>query len=447
VFVTLLVVTLSTGPSHGPVRAGAFGIVPTMTAASDSGNIGGGFVGFSPVQEAQGTTYYVSFCTTANVTASCEDPIGLTYVAAANIVVLTEGNGSNPTLPPLEPPAIIEFDPASFHIVGRTNLNCTPGMPLYPGSGFDVYVPCAGPGLLVFNYSSERVVGTISTPFFVVSLAFDSGSGKIYAAGWDENGTDLVGEIDPATNALVQLFSPPNIGLAGFYGAGAYLLAYDPATDRLLMPNSSGPYEEAGTSVLSVNPESGQVTSTFSTGASILSLSVAPRSNQILVTTTSPNETEVFDAASYSEEAQVSLPSCLPGVCAGGEALAVAVDPSHGDAYILTSLALDVLNLTTFSLVATIYDYGAGWTGSGVYVPGVDRVFGAYQYFYQPYWGFMIQLTHSSHEALTSLLWLPTGLGIFVSAAIAGIVCAFIRFRSPRYYGGPPGWESFSRRP
>lgn len=427
----LLVVTVSTGPLHGPALAGSLGVIPTTAAVTDNWNVGSGLIGFSSVQDVEGTAYFASFCSTADLTASCEDPIGFSYVATANIVVLTEGNGSNPNLPPLEPPAIIEFDPANLHIVGRTNLNCLPGMPLYPGAGFDVYVPCAGPGLLVFNYSSDRVVGTISTPFWVVSLAFDSESGEIYAAGWNDNGTNFVGEIDPAANALVQLFSIPNVGFAGFFGAGAYLLAYDPVTDRLLMPNASEPEDVAGTSVLSVNPESGQVASTFSTGAPILSLSVAPQSNQILVTTSSPDDVKVFSAASYAEEAQVSLPNCLPGVCAGGEAPAVALDPSHGDAYVLTSLALDVLNLTTFSLVAMIYDYGAGYQGSGVYVPSVDRVFGAYQYFYQPFPGFMIQLTHGSHEELTSLLWLPTWQGILVSAAIVGIVCAVIRFRGP----------------
>jgi hypothetical protein len=429
-FVALLVVTVSAGPVHGPALAGSFGFVPTMAAATDSWNIGSGFIGFSPVQDVQGAAYFASFCSTVNLAASCEDPIGLSYVAPANIVVLTEGNGSNPNFPPLEPPAIIEFDPATLHIVGRTNLSCTPGMPLYPGSGFDVYVPCTS-GLLVFNYSTDRVVGTISTPFWVISLAFDSGSGEIYASGWDANGTTFVGEINPAANTLVRLFSIPNVGFAGFFGAGAYLLAYDPATDELLMPNSSGPYDDAGTSILSVNPESGKVTSTFSTGATVLSVSVAPQSNQILVTTSSPDEVEAFNEASYAEEAQVSLPSCLPGVCAGGDAPAVALDPTHGDAYILTSLALDVLNLTTCSLVATIYDYGAGDQGSGVYVPGVDRVFGAYQYFYQSFPGFMVQLTHSSHEELTSVLWLPTAEGILALSGATGTILAILRSRGP----------------
>lgn len=430
-FSALLVITLSITPLHGPPQAVSFGLVTTRGTATANWNIGGGFIGFSSVQDVQGTAYFASFCSTANRSATCEDPIGLSYVAAANVVVLTEGNGSNPNLPPLDPPAIIEFDPANLHIVGRTNLSCLPGMPLYPGSGFDVYIPCAGPGLLVFNASTDRVVGTIAIPFWVISLAFDSRSGQIYAAGWNVNGTDFLGEVDPATNALVQVFPISHIGLAGFFGAGAYLLAYDPATDRLLMPNGSGPFDELGTSVVSVNPESGQVSSSFSAGATILSVSVAPQSNQILVTTNAPDEVEVFDAASYGEEAQVLLPSCLPGVCAGGEAPAVALDPSHGDAYILTSMALDVLNLTTFSLVATIFDYGAGFQGSGVYVPSDDRVFGAYQYFDLPFPGFMVQLTHGSHQELSSLLWLPTGLGIFAAAVLVGVVFAVLRFRGP----------------
>jgi hypothetical protein len=307
-------------------------------------------------------------------------------------------------------------------------------MPFYPANGFDVFVPCVNSyrdEILVWNYSSGRLGPAIETPFWPVSMTYDTRSGLIYAGGWNASGSMKLGAINPDTGVLTNVLTVVDASFAGFFSEGGYLLAYDPATDRLLLPNVSGPYGGAGPALVAVDPSTGLVDGQVALGAPVLSLVVDTSTNQILAATDRPYQVDVFNAQTYSSQGAVSLPTCLSEGCAGGDARQILIDPSHGDAYLLTSLALDALNLSTLTLVGSIFDYGDGGQGSGAYVPNLDRVFGAFWFISQQIPGFMDQLSHTVRDVLTSFLWVPTSGGILAAAAIVGTAFALVRFRGP----------------
>ena len=375
--------------------------------------------------------YYDTFCGPEATYAPCTAPVGVVYLAPFDLLVLTEANWTWAGQVPTGPSAVVEFNPVTLLPVARLNLSCTPGFPYYPGTGSDLFVPCGGP-ILVVSVPADREVGSISLPFEVVSMTFDTQNGYFYTGGWNSSGTMEVGGINLQTMAPADLFLVPGGTFIGSYDVGgAYLLAYDPAANALLMPNVSSDNDASGTSLLGLDPETGAAALVAAIGGPILSIAVSPTSDQILTTTDVPYSVDVLNAQSYAQEARVTLPTCFPGVCAGGDAQDVLIDPGHGDAYLLTSLALDVLNLSTLSIVSSTFDYGYGTQGSGAYVPGVDRVFGTYNLILEEIPGFMIQLDHGSYEVLSSLLWLPTAEAILGLGTGLGAVLAVFRGLGP----------------
>lgn len=422
-----------------PTGVASFGPAPHLGPTSGAGasvrgaaSLAHGLAGYSSVQTVAATPYWETYCAPSDPDSPCTDPVGLAYVAPDNALVLTETNWTGGlALPGIEAPAVAEFNATSLQPLGRLDLNCTPGLPLYPGSGPNVYVPCSNQSILVVRAAGDELVATVALPFWISATTFDPQTDSLIAAGWNTSGSPMLGEVDLTTLDVTRVLVTPMAAVAGGGDAGdGYLLAFDPSIDALLLPNISARF--SGYSLVALSAPDGANRSFVPIGAPILSITDVPQTNEVLVTTGGPFFVEVLDASTLAVEARIALPSCLPGACAAGDAEAVLVDPLHGDAYLLTSLALDVLNLTTLSIVATVFDYGDGRQGSGAYVPGADRIYGAYNLIAQPLPGFMIQLQHGSYSVLTTLLWLPTSLAILAVGASVAAVVGVLRFRGPK---------------
>lgn len=146
----------------------------------------------------------------------------------------------------------------------------------------------------------------------------------------------------------------------------------------------------------------------------------------------------VFDAASFALEARFTIPSCVQNDCASpNDVNEILVDPSHGDAYLVITVGLFSLNLSTLSLVGTTFDYGNGPEASSTYDPITDQIFSTYA-IYQLGPGLLVQLHHGTVPVLTSLLWLPPVLGELTvfQLTVGGIVALAVWVRNRRRRSG-----------
>ncbi len=163
-----------------------------------------------------------------------------------------------------------------------------------------------------------------------------------------------------------------------------------------------------------------------------LAVTVDSGTNQILVSTFNPSSVEVFNAQSYAMEGQVGIPNCFNNICAQpNDVYQVLVDPTHGDAYLVSTIAFLTLNLSSLSMVGTVVGYGDGPQITAIYSPTSDRIFGTYSSIGMNGPGFVVQLFHGFYLMLTSLLWVPTAVGLLVCAAVVGALLAVLRFRGP----------------
>ena len=434
----LLVMTLAVGPI-ALMSARPGGSAAELVGNSLSTDLGGGLIGFSSVQSVSTAAYWDSYCP-GNPSESCTIPQGLAYLPAENIVLVTESNRTAQG-PPAGSDAIFEFDPATGSPLQFVALSCTPGVPFYPGTGVDAFVSCYNATsalLVVLNCVTGQAVTTIPLPFWPVSMTFDTQTGLVYAGGWAANGTMMLASIDPASEGTVLITSVPDGIFDGGFGSEAYYLAYDPATNTLLMPSVSG-------GILSVNPANGRPVSTIPLEAALGSLSVDSSTNQLFAAvgnySTNSSSVVVFNAKTFAQEAQVSLPNCVDngGDCTNVNLVTVMLtDPAHGDAYLWSVLGLFALNLSSMTIVGATTWVG-GYAQSAVYLPSLDRIYTAPENSFQVSSGFMIQLDHTSTQVVSELLWLPTAEGILSLGAALGTVFAVVRSRGPPV--PPRSWD------
>ncbi len=402
----------STPSSGGPVgTSGAWGF-------------GGGLVTISHVQNVTATPYWDTYCPSPYPFEPCADPEAVAYLPAANVVVLTEVEtsmgGTN---------ALLEFNPGSLERSSPLSLACSPLLPFYDGRGVDLFVPCvnsttyASGSFLVVNYQTESIVTNISMPFRAFSMAYDSTNGMIYAGA---NGNALA-TIDPTNDTILNVRNVTGASFLASVPYNFYTLVFDPATDQLIVPSSTD-------RLLTVNPADGIVTASLPLPSTAVSLAVDPATDQLFASTFEPSALLIFNATTYALEANISIPNCILVCVEPNEVNQVLIDPAHGDAYLLSTAALITLNLSKLETVSAIEDYGDGPSASAAYAPLNDRIFGTYAtYAVGP--GFLIQLNHANHLALTSILWLPTSPGILVLAAVVGSVIALLGLGGDRKGG------------
>jgi hypothetical protein len=203
---------------------------------------------------------------------------------------------------------------------------------------------------------------------------------------------------------------------------------YDPSTYRLIIPSTQK-------SLLIFDPGNGLVVGSISLPAPVEALGIDPATNQLFASTVSSDYVSglsVFNARTYALEKTMTFPSCIDNDGASSNAIhQILIDPSHGDAYLVGTLSLFTLNLSTLSLVGTAVDYGDGDQLSAAYVPTTDQIFYTYLPLGMTSPGLSVQLHHGRIDVLTSVLWLPGTVGAIAAAQVvaAGIAIAWVQFR------------------
>ncbi len=412
--------------------SGEHGIVTTgPRSPAGSGGGGSGLVGFSDEQSVGAVAYWDTFCPSTNPRTGCIVPEGLAYDPAANLVVLTEDHVPGSPVPS-GPNALQEFDPTTLVETPAVDIGCQPMVPFYPGAGGDVYVPCqngSADSILVFNAVLQTVVSRVPVPFDIASMAYDPTAGYVDVLGRAPTGPSgtLLGLVDPTDSTLVRVIPlSPQVGTGGGLPSGEYAMVFDASTDRLIVPSSSN-------GLVAIDPTSGGVVAALPLPSSPVALAVDPATDELFASSADPSSVTVFNATTYRTESTIPLPDCIAADCANpNDANQLLVDPTHGDAYLVSTVALFALNLSTLAVVAAIEDYGDGPQLSSAYVPAADRIFGTYFPVGSPGPGFMLQLDHGSYTVVSSLLWLPTAIGTLVVGALCGTALVGVHRRVVR---------------
>jgi hypothetical protein len=400
--------------------------------ATGGTNLGNGLYTVTPVQQVQATPYWDNFnCPSQAQFGWCVDASGVAYIPPANLVVLSEVNcrpspGCNGTHD-----SLVDLNPSALSYGPPVMLNCTPWTAYYPGTGSEFFVPCSNSSqgwssVLAVNYQTASVVANISNPGDAISMAYDSSNGMLYGgAAGASNGLAV---INPISEGLAGVLHVPGATFAPSYWfqSSPYTLVYDSDTNRLIVPSTTS-------SFLVYDPVNGTVTRSVSLAAPVESLAIDSDSNQLFVSTdnatTFVSGLSVFNAQTYALEARLVLPNCIDDECAQSNSVnQILPDPLHGDAYLVSTVGLFTLNLSTLSLVGTTEDYGDGPADSATYVPGPDQVISTYAIFMVGP-GMLLQLQHGSSLVLTSVLWLPPTIGeltiVLLVLAAASVVVWF----------------------
>ncbi len=415
---------------------GGHGIVTTgPRSPAGGGGVGGGPVGFSDVQSVGAVAYWDTFCPSTSPGTGCVVPGGLAYDPTANLVVLAEEQVPGSPVP-TGPDALQEFDPTTLGETPAVDIGCLPMVPFYPGTGGDVFVPCqngSADSILVFNAVLQTVVSRVPVPFDIAAMAYDPTAGYVDVLGKAATGPSgtLLGLVDPSDSALVRVTPLSSQVATGGHPSGEYAMVFDASTDRLIVPSSSN-------GLVAIDPTSGGVVAALPLPSSPVALAVDPATNELFASSADPSSVTVFNASTYRVESTIPLPDRVAADCVyPNDANQLLIDPTHGDAYLVSTDALFALNLSTLAIVAAVEDYGDGPQLSSAYVPAADRIFGTYVPTGSPGPGFMLQLDHGSCTVVSSLLWLPTAIGTLVVGALCGAALIGVHRRVARRSARP----------
>jgi hypothetical protein len=434
--VAAAVLAVSVAPA---VRMDGSGIGLTSSRELAPVNLGDGFLTLSRVQNVTGAVYFDTFCADQVPFEACATPIGLTYFSPNRLVVLTQEVWSDTHYIEPNANAIVEFDPSTLQNVSYLHLGCEPGIPFYPGVGSTVWVPCSNDlwspsgTLLGYDALSGAIVANLTYPIWSYAMTYDPRSSVVYSYGWNSSGPGPnVAEFNTSSPAPTEL-SIRGLESGGVQIGGTPPFAFDSVTGEIL-------YGSNQNELLEYNISTGQSAPVVGLSSVAYALAVDAAANEILVSTNDPSTVVVLNAATYSVESQFTVPNCFNGLCAEpNDVNQILVDPTHGDAYLVSTIATLALNLSTQSLVGTVVGYGDGAQVTAAYSPSSDRIFGTYNVAGLNSPGFAVLLHHGSEVILTSVLWLPIPLGSLVAAASVGAVCAVFRLRgAPVHHREPP---------
>jgi hypothetical protein len=404
---------------------------------SGGSNMGNGFYTLTSEQTVTATGYWDNFnCPSQAQFRWCVDPVGVSYISPANVVVISEEN-CRPA------PGCNGTQNALGELLGTNSslsapilpLGCFPAVPYYPGAGALYYVPCtngsfAWQSVLSVDYQTDSLVANISVSAGATSLAYDTSNGLLYTG----SGGNITA-IDPTTDTTAGVMHIPDSTFEGGEGVtwSWYSLVYDPFTNTLIVPSSED-------QLLSVNPANGAVEASMALPGLVQALAIDPGTDELFASTlysnlaaTNASAVSVFDATSLSLEAGFTIPPCVDYICTQPDQVSqILIDPAHGDAYLVGTTALFALNLSTLSLVGSIEDYGDGSQWSSTFVSASDAIVGTYAPFMVGP-GFLLLLQHGTVTTWTSFLWLPPALGelalLLVAVAMAALV-ALVTYRA-----------------
>lgn len=401
-------------------------VASLSNARSAAGGVGAGFIGVSQVQQVGATPYWETYCPSPVASDPCTGPTGVAYIADTNELLLGEANGTFGGPPTVGPNGLTTFNATTVLPVQSLTLRCDPIAPFYPGSGPYAYVPCetnVSQAVYVVSIDPLAVVANVSIPFTPGVMAFDPASGQLFVGGWNATRSNFLAVIQTSNRTLTRVANIPGVTFGVDYPFPCSIV-FDPITDRLLVPDDTR-------GIALIDPSDLTVTGNVSLGDGPASLAYSEPTSEILVGTMlnggDSGWVDILNATTYSVQATIGLPTCVHYVCVGANVASVILaDPVHGDAYLLTTLALVSVNLTTLTVVGTDEDYGDGIQTSAAYVPAADRIYGTYEYVDLPSPGFALVLSHTSYEAVTELLWVPTSSGILLLGAVIGVALALL---------------------
>jgi hypothetical protein len=394
----------------------------------------GGPFGAQVSQTVTGTSYWVSLCE-SSATVNCIIPSGVVYVPPAGVIVATEVL-SDPPVPPTTN-GFEEINATTRAIGPVQNLSCEPGVPYYPGFGADVYVPCElSSEVIVINSLADHVVATIPTPFPGVAFTYDPRDGFIYMGdGGGSSGAEggRIVAINTTSWTSTPALTVANATFLGEFESGTGL-AFDAPSDQLLMFSRTD-------QLLSVSPAGASPVPVASLPPGANGLAVDPGAGLIFAAVADPSSVLVFNATTYAEVANFSMPPCIEGFCgSGNQVTEFAFDARHGDAYLASGTALFVANLSRLSIVGTILTVGDGASKSATYVPSTDEVWGTY---FSPDSlgpGYLVELDHQNVTVLREFLWQPESVAVLVLGAVVGVAVGVVLFvrRGKRQANLPP---------
>ena len=375
-----------------------------------------GWYSTSRVQTVVGSGNWDPMCHDP-VSVNCVVPAGVVFVPPADTLVVTTDLPGGVWNRTGYSNGFEEINPRTFAVSPVTPMGCEPGVPFYPGSGIRVFIPCYPDSLVVVDAETDTVVANVTTPFDPWVMTYDANRSEIFAGDW---GTGIIG-VDTSTLEITSKLDLTG-GLFRLFGNWAPGLAYDARTDQLIAPSS-----QFSAILVAVSPSGGSTVSVARLAYEPTALGVDPFSPLILVAFNDPSSLLVLDSANYRELTNISLPECGPNDCGEDQVTDFAFDQANGDVYLSTGVYLDVLNVSSLTIVGTINIAGDGWTGSLTYVPGTDTAWGTYQDTVIPAPGYLAVLSHSNSTFLTGLLWVPPALAPLVIGAVAGAGLATVQ--------------------
>lgn len=423
--VTVAAFVAVAAPVYDPPSGG------TSARALSPLNLGNGFLTLSKVQSVSGSAYFDTFCANQEPFAACTSPVAVIDFPPTGDMILTQEGWTPSHYLDSSKNAIVEFDPATLENVSYLHLNCNPGAPFYPGAGVTVWIPCYNgtwshnTTLLGYDGVTAGIVANVTFPIWPFEMTVNPQTGEIYAYNQDPPGWYLdFATFDPLTLIAIggSIPSPQYYYERGGYGS-TFPFNFDPADDSLIVGGTNQ-------SLLAVNVSTGQsqVIAELPSYAEAAAVSIG--SNEILVSTFNASSVEVLNAATYATEASISISNCFNGLCAQpNDVNEIVVDPAHGDAYLVSTIATLTLNLSSLSIVGTVVGYGDGPQVTAAYSPPVDRIFGTYLTLGMNGPGFMVQLVHGWYTVVSSLIWLPTSFGILLLAVVAGTIMGVVRLQ------------------
>ena len=379
-----------------------------------------------------GTPYLDSYCPTS---AFCMHPGGVAYVGPGNVVILTETTNYFADQGYPGQNAVVMFNATTGLGPTPLPLPCIPGQPLYPGSGPDVFVPCSTQSatagfLFVIDWQTWEPVLNVSFPFKPNAIDYSSLRGLVYIS----NFTDEFASIDPVTGAIQTLATVANasmlpsywIGLANFF----HTLAFDPASDELIVPGLSG-------GLLILNSTTFSVVRGIAVPGNITSITVDDGDGLVLVSTVVAGTSSLFvlNSLSFQQVSNLVLPGCPASTpCPGPDPVdQVVVDPTHGDAYVVATSLIAALNLSELEFVGTVDVRNVfGATVSSTYAPTVDSLYGTLGEFPQYSPGILVVLERSPAIS-TGVSTLP--LWILASSVAVGVAAGVVLFLWPHAKG------------
>jgi YVTN family beta-propeller protein len=233
----------------------------------------------------------------------------------------------------------VEIDAATGQLAGAIGVGPDPLGVAYDAPNGRVYVGNAvgSDNITVIDGSTGATVGSIPLAEDPQGIAYDSANGEMFVAD------DYLGAlaVNDTSNQVAGAFP-----LAGGSSTEAWLVAVDPASDRVYVATTTG----ANGSVTALDGSSGAVLGSFGV-ADPGGLATDPTSARVYVTSDSSNAVEVFDGSTLTELASIPV---------GSDPQGIAYDRSNGYLYVANDDSTNLNGTSSGVANVTVLDPATG---------------------------------------------------------------------------------------